>query len=59
MGHNERKAYLDEIRLIHRMARKLLRVKILDEFYAVCGSKKNRKLAFLSRQYLECFATKS
>lgn len=37
MGKNERKAYLDEIRLRYRKGNKKLKTQILDEFCAVCG----------------------
>ena len=37
MGYNEKKAYLNEIRLRYRKADKKLKAKILDEFCAVCG----------------------
>ncbi|CAL7960497.1 hypothetical protein GAMM_160089 [Gammaproteobacteria bacterium] len=37
MGHNERKAYLDEIRSRYRKACKKMKAKILDEFCAVCS----------------------
>jgi hypothetical protein len=37
MGHNERKAYLEQIRLRYRKAGRNLKTKILDEFCEVCG----------------------
>ncbi len=43
MGKSERQTYLKAIRSRYRRARKMVRVKILDEFCSVCGY--NRKYA--------------
>jgi hypothetical protein len=36
MGHNEKKAYLTEIRKRYRKSNKQLKTKVLDEFCAIC-----------------------
>jgi hypothetical protein len=51
MGHNEKKAYLNEIRLRYRKARKLLKAKILDEFCAVCDYHRKHAIRLLGAPF--------
>lgn len=51
MGHNEKKAYLEEIRLRYRKVRKLLKAKILDEFCAVCDYHRKHAIRLLGEPF--------
>ena len=51
MGHNEKKAYLEEIRLRYHKARKSLKAKILDEFCAVCNYHRKHAIRLLGAPF--------
>jgi len=51
MGHNEKKAYLEEIRLRYRRACKLLKAKILDEFCVVCNYHRKHAIRLLGAPF--------
>lgn len=51
MGHNEKKAYLEEIRLRYRKAAKKLKAKILDEFCAVCSYHRKHAIRLLNAPF--------
>ena len=48
MGHNERKTYLKKIRSRYRNANKATKVKILDEFCAVCDYHRKHAIRVLN-----------
>ena len=48
MGHNERKTYLKKIRSRYRNANKSTKVKILDEFCAVCDYHRKHAISVLN-----------
>lgn len=51
MGHNEKKAYLEEIRLRYRKVSKLLKAKILDEFCTVCNYHRKHAIRLLGAPF--------
>ena len=51
MGHNEKKAYLEEIRLRYRKVRKLLKAKILDEFCTICNYHRKHAIRLLGAPF--------
>ena len=51
MGHDEKKAYLEEIRSRYRKAGRLLKAKILDEFCIVCAYHRKHAIRLLAAPF--------
>ena len=51
MSHDEKKAYLEEIRARYRKVSRLLKAKILDEFCIVCAYHRKHAISLLATPF--------